>query len=128
VALAAASRWEDFGILRREQLLPGIVQQGLVSKSISVGQACALAALIDSEERGILGTIFDANQHEAKASKRDEVAEILAWDDLFRFGRGYSDKLAKKLEEGGVCAGQGPLDEGLESDRLVHIRAESTGS
>jgi energy-coupling factor transporter ATP-binding protein EcfA2 len=101
VALAAASRWEDFGILRREQLLPGIVQQGLVSKSISVGQACALTALIDSEERGILGTIFDANQHEAKASKRDEVAEILAWDDLFRFGRGYSDKLAKKLEEGG---------------------------
>src|ERR1019366_1277420 len=50
---------------------------------------------------GVLGTIFDANQLETRASKRDEVAEILAWDDLFRFGRGYSDKLAKKLEDRG---------------------------
>jgi energy-coupling factor transporter ATP-binding protein EcfA2 len=101
VALAAASRWEDFGILRREQLLPGIVRQGLVSKTISVAQACALAALIDDGESGFLETIFDASQRETVALKRAQVVEILAWEDLFRFGRGYSDGLAKKLVAGG---------------------------
>jgi energy-coupling factor transporter ATP-binding protein EcfA2 len=96
LVLVAAARWEDYGILRRDQLLPGVVREGLRSNLITVGQASALTALIESADTKFLASIFDFARKDPFAD-RLKVAEILAWDDLFRFGRGFSDALSKQL-------------------------------
>ena len=103
LGLVAAARWEDYGILRRDQLLPAIIRQGLAAKQMTVSQAVAIVTLVDDDDSKLLALILDANRDGSNAG-RAGVAEILAWDDLFRFGKGHSDNLAKNLVDQGYVS------------------------
>jgi hypothetical protein len=77
-----------------------MVREGLKANLITAGQACALIALVDNGDPALLEVTFDSSK-DAPLPYRIRMAEILSWDDLFRFGRGFSSNLAQKLRAEG---------------------------
>jgi len=96
--LAVAARWEDFGILHRDRILSPAVVEALRLQQFTPEQACALAALIESDNPRVLIAILEAARNES-AARKDELAEIVAWDDLFRFGKGFTNNVMNELTQ-----------------------------
>ena len=94
--LAVAARWEDLGILHRDRILSPALIEALRLQQFNPEQACALAALIDGESPRVLLAILEAAKNES-AARKEALAELVAWDDLFRFGKGFKDDVAKEL-------------------------------
>jgi len=94
--LAVAARWEDFGILHRDRILSPAIVEALRLQEFTPGQACALTAMIESENPRVLIAVLEAAKNRSVACK-DALAEIVAWDDLFRFGKGFKDDVVKEL-------------------------------
>ena len=65
-------------------------------QQFSPEQACALAALIETENPRVLVAILEAARNRP-APHKEALEEIVAWDDLFRFGKGLKDEVVKEL-------------------------------
>lgn len=96
LALAVAARWEDLGILHRDRILSPTLIEALRLRQFTPEQACALTCLIEHEGPPVLLAILEAAR-DRSAARKEAVAEIVAWDDLFRFGKGLKDDVVKEL-------------------------------
>jgi hypothetical protein len=96
LSLAVAARWEDFGMLHRNRILLPTVVEALKSRQFTPEQACALASLIESDSPNVLVAILESASHSAPPFKT-ALSEIVAWDDLFRFGKGFKDDVVNSL-------------------------------
>ncbi|WP_158819896.1 ATP-binding protein [Granulicella sp. S156] len=112
LALGIASRWEDSAMLKRDRILAPAVMSGLKSGQFTVGQACALASLIDDRNSPVLVAIAEASISLPQKT-RATIADIVAWDDLLRFGKGFNDNVVKSLKL--VNALPGPWTRSLDS-------------
>ena len=52
--------------------------------------------MIESENPRVLIAVLEAAKNRS-AARKDALAEIVAWDDLFRFGKGLKDEVVKEL-------------------------------
>jgi hypothetical protein len=96
LSLAVAARWEDFGILHRDRILSPTLIEALRLQEFTPEQACALAALIENENPRVLVAILEAAKNRP-IPRKEALGEIVAWDDLFRFGKGLKDDVVKEL-------------------------------
>jgi hypothetical protein len=105
LTLAAASRWEDLGMLHRDRLLVPAITEARKSGEFSAGHASALLALVENHNSHSRVVVAEAIAS-LPAAKWTAISETLAWDDLFRFGKGYKDDIAGALKIAGVAVGR----------------------
>jgi hypothetical protein len=98
LALGIASRWEDLAMLQRDRILEPAIIAGLKSGQFTAGQACALASLVDNRNSRVLVDILEASIGLPQKT-RATLINVVAWDDLLRFGKGFNDKVVKALKQ-----------------------------
>lgn len=78
VALGAAGRWDDAGLVRAHRLIPDILTVGLEAGSIAVDSVVPLLCLGVDVDSNVLDPIAKALSAPGHASERSDVAEELA--------------------------------------------------
>jgi len=98
LAFAAVARWEDMGVVGRENLLPMVLQEGLKGGTLSAAEAVALLPLVDHADKELICLIV--NSAKAGASdQRAKIVDFVAQDELLRYGRGRREEICSVLKQ-----------------------------
>ena len=100
LAFAAVARWEDMGVVGRENLLPTVLQEGLNTGTLSAAQAVALLPLVDYADKDLIRSIVDAAKT-VVSDRRAKIVDLLAYDELLRYARGRREVVCNLLGE--IC-------------------------
>lgn len=100
LAFAAVGRWEDMGVVGRDNVLPTVLLQGINSGILSAAQAVALLPLVDHTDKELIGSIASSAKTSA-SDQRARIVDFLAYDELLRYGRGRRKEACDLLSE--IC-------------------------
>ncbi len=93
-ALAAVARWEDNGLREREDLLPDVLLTAVRRNGMTSVQAITLLPLLDRASEDLLKALARATAGHPAAH---QATELLAYDELLRFGRGARPDVSAAL-------------------------------
>ncbi|GAA5531408.1 ATP-binding protein [Herpetosiphon gulosus] len=94
VAFAMAGRWDDINIIKYENILPTILLTALLQNTIAPESATACATLLDNFPSKLMSSIIEGSS----SKNRNLIIEILACDELLRFGHGQRSEVVTVLK------------------------------
>jgi hypothetical protein len=97
LALATTGKWDDLNIIKKDRILPHILQTALINQEISPIKVAALSYLFDElDEELIFETVDEAKRDKCNVDIQKFV-DHLSKEELLRFGKGCREKVCEKL-------------------------------
>lgn len=121
-AFAAAARWDDSGLVRREVVVAPIVRQGLSSGSLSASVAVSLLPLVGWSDHYVLEAIVGEGAS-VPSALRGKMAEQIAADELLMGEEGMGravDRILSSVTSMRVEAQPGPWEKALAARVALH--------
>ena len=128
-ALAVVARWEDAGVVRRDDTLPTVILTALESNELSIPQSAALLCMLDRADEGLVERVAQEASAFDSATQDASALEEVARDELLRFGRGERARVAAAVQR--LIGGRAPgkwVRELLNADAFQRARRRTSAA
>ena len=97
LALAAAARWEDENIIRRDTFFPPLLETTLTRKEFSPARVLALSPLLDDFSEELINKVVNEIGNQQSIFSVKAISEHIAREELLRFGKGNRPLISEKI-------------------------------
>ncbi|MCP4002719.1 MAG: hypothetical protein GY725_00855 [bacterium] len=123
MALAAAGRWGDCGLVENAVFLPPVLTAALDGDDVSPPHVVGLTPLLDDVGIELVELIAAKVKNRAWQGGPTSVAEEVARDEMLRFGRGRRPQVLKALDALSISGTRGRWLEHLARATEFHERS-----
>lgn len=97
IALAVIGRWEDNNLVGRRNLLPELLENSLLNKTLSPKQIVSLFPLLDYIDEELITQIVNEVRKDDHDLELNFLTEEIAREELLRLGKGKREKVYDDL-------------------------------